>query len=129
MLEKLKKNPVLIFSITLFVVAISFGLLQLNTNKKFDKQVVAVVTSTDSYYDKRNDVEKFRANCEYEVGGKTYRFSTDYSTRRYRTNDEIEIYINSDYPDRTNNHVLSKVGAFFLIFGFIFLLVSFKVKA
>ncbi|MCR5226506.1 MAG: DUF3592 domain-containing protein [Eubacterium sp.] len=128
MIERFKNNPVLTFSLILCTMGIIFGLIQLKDNSKYDKEVVAVVKSVNSYYDNDEDIYKYQAVCEYEVGGKTYKYTTGYSSRRYRTFDEIVIKINSDYPERANKHIFKKIAAVFLFFGVMFLLISFKEK-
>lgn len=110
------KRPFVLFSLSLILLGFIFLIIQKIDNRKYDKEITAVVTSVSVSKDKDGD-NKYQAHCEYQINGKTYNYETDTTSKRISEGDKIKVHINSDNPEKTNKIWYKKIAAVFFFFG------------
>ena len=107
--------------LVMLIIGIGFIIMQFVDDKKYDKQVTAVVRSVDKRYDSDDDEYEYKASCDYVVRDKTYRYVTAWSDHKYKENEEITIKVNSDNPEKVNRHVYMSFGLVLLLIGVTFI--------
>lgn len=101
-----------VFAAVIFIaLGVYFLFLQKESNKDYSVEVTAVVTEVKIRRDPDDrDRNEYRAECEYEVNGQSYSYTTDWRDNRYYEGDEITISVDPDDPSVRNRHRFSTAG-------------------
>ena len=119
------KRPFVLFSLSLILLGFIFLIIQKVDNRKYDKEITAVVTYVSVYKDSDGD-NLYQAHCSYQLNGQTFYFDSDSTSKRISEGDKIKVHINSDNPEKTNKFWYLKIAAVFFFFGGALFLGSFK---